>query len=259
MFTWVQDLSRQECLNLASEIEQGYLDSETPLSILNGRLGEGKSQNFKDLLAQFKNSGLIGPSVGSVFRLIAASKVENIERLPSLILSGPDVPGVPTADTSSTVQAMFRDAEEEVVLAGFSIWDGKTLFSDLADKYSRRDGLKIKFFIDVQYDQGTPRDKHLEQARAKFRKFHWPWPKLPEVFYDNRSLVAKQGDETPVFHAKIIAVDRRQLLITSANPTPRAHTTNIEVGVLLKEALLCRRVCDYFEGLKNKGILVPLF
>ena len=256
---WIQELSRQECLHLASEIEHGYLDSDTPLSILHGRVGENKSQKLKELLTQLKISGLKGSSVGVIFRLVAESKLESTELLPSLILSGPDVPGVPTADTNSTVQSMFRSAEDEVILAGFAIWDGKTLFADLAEKYSNGDKLKIKFFIDIQYDQKTPKEKHLEQARAKFRKYHWPWPKMPEVFYDNRSLEAKPGEETPVFHAKIIAVDRSQLLITSANPTPRAHTTNIEVGVLLKEALICRRVCDYFEGLKNRGILVPLF
>jgi phosphatidylserine/phosphatidylglycerophosphate/cardiolipin synthase-like enzyme len=256
---WIQELSRQDCLNLASEIDQGYLDSDTPLSILHGRVGEDKSQKLKELLIQLKSSGLAGPSAGAVFRVLAESKIESIDQLPSLILSGPDVLGVPTADTNSTVQNLFRSAEEEVILAGFAIWDGKTLFADLAERYAKGDKLKIKFFIDIQYDRKAPKDKHLEQARAKFKKFHWPWPKMPEVFFDNRSLEAKPGEETPVFHAKIIAVDRKELLVTSANPTPRAHTTNIEVGVLLREPLLCRRVCDYFEGLKNRGILVPLF
>lgn len=256
---WIQELSRQDCLNLASEIDQGYLDSDTPLSILHGRVGEDKSRKLKELLNQLKTNGLTGSSVGVVFRLVAESKLESTELLPSLILSGPDVPGVPTADTNSTVQSMFRSAEEEVILAGFAIWDGKTLFADLAERYAKGDKLKIKFFIDIQYDGKTPKEKHLEQARAKFKKYHWPWPKMPEVFFDNRSLEAKPGEETPVFHAKIIAVDRKELLVTSANPTPRAHTSNIEVGVLLREPLLCRRVCDYFEGLKNKGVLVPLF
>ncbi|MBI4623943.1 MAG: hypothetical protein HY736_12100 [Verrucomicrobia bacterium] len=56
-------------------------------------------------------------------------------------------------------------------------------------------------------------------------------------------------------HAKVVVVDRRKILITSANFTEAAHKTNIELGVLCSVPYLAERVCSYFEALRNSAQL----
>lgn len=43
---------------------------------------------------------------------------ESPEPPPELVISGPDVSGVPTADTHAVVQGLFQQAASEVVLVG---------------------------------------------------------------------------------------------------------------------------------------------
>jgi hypothetical protein len=51
-----------------------------------------------------------------------------------LVLSGPEVPGVPTADTAATVQTLIEGAQTEILLGGYTVHNGKKLFKRLADR-----------------------------------------------------------------------------------------------------------------------------
>ncbi len=48
-----------------------------------------------------------------------------------LVLSGPEVEGVPTADTAAVVQTLISEAKEEILLVGYAIHNGKKLFEPL--------------------------------------------------------------------------------------------------------------------------------
>ncbi|WP_347404745.1 phospholipase D-like domain-containing protein [Micromonospora sp. WMMD1102] len=52
-------------------------------------------------------------------------------------------------------------------------------------------------------------------------------------------------------HAKIIAADRRAALITSANLTDRALSSNLEVGVVLRDPEPVRRLVAHFTALMD--------
>lgn len=59
-------------------------------------------------------------------------------------------------------------------------------------------------------------------------------------------------------HAKILVVDRRKIFLTSANFTEAAQQRNVEMGLLCNTPHLAEQVCSYFEGLRNKQLLLPL-
>jgi hypothetical protein len=54
-----------------------------------------------------------------------------------LDVSGPDVAGVPVGDTFSAMHALVQAAAREVIVAGYSIYNGKTLFKPLAERNFR--------------------------------------------------------------------------------------------------------------------------
>jgi phosphatidylserine/phosphatidylglycerophosphate/cardiolipin synthase-like enzyme len=58
-------------------------------------------------------------------------------------------------------------------------------------------------------------------------------------------LVGKPGS----LHAKCIAVDDGQIFVSSANFTAAGQNRNIEVGLLVRSALLNERLTRFFEAL----------
>ncbi|MBN2033991.1 MAG: hypothetical protein JW836_11995 [Deltaproteobacteria bacterium] len=50
-----------------------------------------------------------------------------------------------------------------------------------------------------------------------------------------------------ILHAKCVVADRRTALVSSANFTEAAQTSNIEAGVLITYEPFVRRISEYFE------------
>lgn len=178
-------------------------------------------------------------------------------RLFDLVLSGPDLPGIPTQDTGAVVQTLIAEAQKEILLITYAIHDGAHLFQSLAARMLAIPGLKVVFCIHIGRTSGdTSSDAQIvSRYAAEFRMRHWPWRVLPKVFYDPRSLIA-HGDQRASMHAKCIVVDRRVALITSANFTEAAQGRNIEAGVLVRHEPTVRRLVDYFEGMRSQGALL---
>lgn len=105
--------------------------------------------------------------------------------------------------------------------------------------------------------------KHLDNTPASvlvcafaphFHDAVWPGERLPDVFYDPRS-VELDGRKRAVLHAKCVVVDDRWTLLTSANFTEAAQERNIEEGVVLDDRRTSERVRRHFEGLVEGGML----
>lgn len=85
----------------------------------------------------------------------------------------------------------------------------------------------------------------------------WPGERLPEVYFDPRALDL-DASQHAVLHAKCVVIDERLSLITSANFTEAAQLRNIEVGALIEERTLARRLTLQFDRLIEGGALIPL-
>lgn len=65
---------------------------------------------------------------------------------------------------------------------------------------------------------------------------------------------ADGDEEQGAMHAKCVAVDESATFITSANFTSAAQTTNVEVGVLVRDAEFTQRVGAQWRGLAARGL-----
>lgn len=176
-----------------------------------------------------------------------------------LILTGPEVPSVPLGDTSAAFSALVAEAHEEVLLVGYAVHQGARIFESLAERMAVKPELKVLLCLDVAR---RPNDTSLESEIVRrfatdFRGRQWPWSRLPEVYYDPRSLSADAGKRSSL-HAKCVVIDRRVALVTSANFTEAAHDRNIEVGVLIRHGPTACRLADYFAALMQAGKLTRL-
>jgi phosphatidylserine/phosphatidylglycerophosphate/cardiolipin synthase-like enzyme len=176
-----------------------------------------------------------------------------------LVWTGPETPDTTNRDTGVVVRELFGSAESDVLVAGFAVYQGRTVFRRLAERMEERPNLRVRLFLDVHRQ---PADTSLGgevlcRFVHNFRTQEWPGVKLPELYYDPRSLDADAVKRSSL-HAKCIVVDRRVAFVTSANFTEAAQLRNIEVGALVRSEQFASQLVRHFEILAGAGSLRKL-
>ena len=116
--------------------------------------------------------------------------------------------------------------------------------------------LRVRLFVNIHRKQrdDTADAVLLREFSDTFQHDLWPGKRLPETFYDPRSL-ATEGKARACLHAKCVIVDDRRALITSANFTEAAHQRNIEAGTVITDGNLARRLKAQFDTLVDHAAL----
>jgi phosphatidylserine/phosphatidylglycerophosphate/cardiolipin synthase-like enzyme len=176
-----------------------------------------------------------------------------------LVWSGPAAKGLANRDTGSVVRELFNSANEEVLLVGFAVHQGREVFRALAERMDGQPTLRVRMFLDIQRQLGdtSPPPVLLSEFAHRFRTREWPGGRPPEVFHDPRSLALDMVKRSSL-HAKCVVVDRQVAFVTSANFTEAAQERNIEVGVLIRSCTLAEQLAEHFEVLAVQGVLLHL-
>ncbi len=259
MFDALHNLSLATLRSLAASFRTGPLAvglSRHALAQVVGSQAAAVHKNLEELQKQ----GMAPAQIALMLDAIAESRerAADPQLLFELVLSGPEVPGVPTADTAATLQTIIENANTEILLVGYTVHNGKRLFKRLAERMDAAPTLRVMFCLDIAR---KPTDTSLasEIVRRFTREFvtkHWPGARQPEVFYDPRAL-AETWQERASLHAKCVIVDRRTAIVTSANFTEAAQRKNIEAGVLIRYEPFVLRLSAFFEAMRNSGQLRP--
>lgn len=251
-------LSESALAALATAIEAGWLGGGSPDSMFASSAGaDGALVSAR--IRSLEEAAFTPAQIARLLRAIVAGRHRDRILVPDLVVSGPDVPGVPTADTYAVVQSLFQEALNEIVLAGYAFHNGKLLFERLAEQKRLRPQLRIIFHVDVPRRAGdtSTSDAIILRYAEEFRTRHWPWQPFPEVYFDPRALNTDSHTRASL-HAKVVVVDRVKLFLTSANFTEAAQQRNIEMGLLSRAVYLAEQVAAYFEGLRQSGYLLRL-
>ncbi len=149
----------------------------------------------------------------------------------SLVVTAPHSFSINARTTMNVVQSMIEGAERNILITGYSM---SSYFSELIDiiiQKSRR-GVFVKFFI-------NDLDNHPEFEKV--------------LRYKGRFLSVygfhKEKDNMASLHAKVISVDQKQTLITSANLSYHGQQGNIEFGTLIESKQIAKQVEDVFTKL----------
>jgi hypothetical protein len=120
-----------------------------------------------------------------------------------------------------------------------------------------RGELAVRMFLDVQrarIDRSLS-GQIVQRFAQRFRTREWPGTRMPEVYYDPRSLET-DGAQRSSLHAKCVVVDRSVAFISSANFTEAAQKRNIEIGALIRSPSFAERLDSHFDALAASGIVV---
>lgn len=242
---------------LAASLESGLLSAGVT-QVGTAQAAGTDAAAVTEVLRGLAAAGMSPRQMAIVVRGIAEAHehVPKPSSLFDLVLSGPDLPGVPMADTAAVVHTMITQASSEVWLVGYAVYNGRKLFEPLAQRMAEVPSMTVKFCLDIarQHNDATPSADIVNRFARDFRSRHWPWNRLPELYYDPRSL--ETGEARASLHAKCVIVDRERALLTSANFTDAAQRKNIELGVAITHRPTIERLANYFAGLCDEGQLV---
>ncbi len=244
--------------SLAASLRDGPLSlgvSHLALGQIVGNKLEAVARDLDELSAD----DFSPPQMGILLQAVLDSRTQtgSLSEFIEVVMSGPDVPGIPTADTAATLMSIVQDASEEILLVGYAVHKGRRVFECIANRMMTVPTLRVRFCLDISR---KPSDTSLDSEIVRrfafdFRTKHWPWSKYPELFYDPRSLAAA-GPKRSSLHAKCVIIDHRIAFVTSANFTEAAQERNIEVGVLIRQESVADKIANYFNALCVRGQLV---
>lgn len=156
----------------------------------------------------------------------------------SLAVTSPPSFSIRAKSTKNTVEGMITNAKNSILITGYSLSD---YFSDLIDIIIQKSqaGVFVEFFINNIGDQKNV-DKLLRYKGRFLRIYNY----------------ASGNDRMSALHAKVISVDKKETLITSANLSFHGQEGNIELGTHIQSEQIANQVKDIFTQMVFKKIFV---
>lgn len=255
------DLSSADLSRLALALRSGRLAAPFSVVSLRRYLAEPAAGPVAAELQRLIIEGAPPGSLADWLEILCSDRALRgvADDLIDIVWTGPEPVGIVNRDTGVVVRELFAGARESVLVAGYAVYQGRSVFKELADRMERNPGLDVQMFLDVQRprdDRSSPSEL-VRRFAERFVGREWPGPRRPAVYYDPRSLETDPARRASL-HAKCVVVDRERVLASSANFTEAAQTKNIEVGLLIHNRRTAERLCDHFHGLAAAGILKPV-
>jgi phosphatidylserine/phosphatidylglycerophosphate/cardiolipin synthase-like enzyme len=212
-------------------------------------------------LAELSITGMQPRHLAMMLRLVGEERRERqrAEDSVELVWSGPEAPGAATRDTAVVIRDLFASAKRSVLVACFAVYQGRELFKVLAARMEQVPDLRVRIFLNVHHPNWpeATEPQILKHFIDTFRANDWPGTRLPDLFYDPRSLLP-DPTKRAALHAKCVVVDEDRAFITSANFTEAAQERNIEAGILLSIPAIAKALVSQFENLVATGFLARL-
>lgn len=202
------------------------------LDILLGQIQEDALSNSNNAIAAIRRRFplLSEKEAVEIHTLISAASASTSDST-SLVVTAPPSFAIKSKVTKVVVKEMLESADSSVLITGYSLSD---YFNDLVDCIIQKSqkGVFVKFFVN-NIDSQKNFDK-LCRYKGKFLKiYNYP----------------KRDDAMSALHAKVISVDKKQTLITSANLSYHGQEGNIELGTHIVSQDIAKQVEDVFTKL----------
>ena len=243
---------------LAASLRQGSLASGLTSHAVQQVVGAKTAPDVLRCLQSLGQNGWRQSQISVLAESVATARgcASDPEQLLDLVLSGPDVPGVPTRDTAVVMQTLIEKAQREIILVAYAIHNGQKLFRRLAERMAEEPDLDVWFYLNIArgYNDTSLTSEITRRFAREFLEKHWPWDVRPKLYYDPRTLEPDATGRASL-HAKCLIIDSSVALITSANYTEAAQKRNIEAGVVIRYPPCVERVTGYFRGLRESGHL----
>lgn len=214
--------------------------------LIDARPGYAVAAHAARLVASWRAEApdLPGSAVALALRGAALLHQRAKARRTELVVSGPTNASVPVRLTSSVVVQVIRAARSSLLVASFAAYGIAEVVAELRAAAHR--GVRIDLILESSVEDGGALRGGPGAATAfaalRNQATFWHWPAARR---------AAGGSPQAALHAKFIAADGEIALISSANLTDRALSHNIEVGVVIHDPDVVRRLVAHVGALMN--------
>ncbi len=219
-------------------------DSTVVAALIDARAGFAIAAPAERLASAWRHEApdLPGSAVALALRSAAVLHQRTDAQRTELAVSGPTSASVPVRLTSSVVVEVIRAARARLLVASFAAYGVAEVIAELRSAADR--GIHIDLLLESSAEdggalRGSPGAAATFAAlRDQAAFWHWPAARRPT-----------RGRSRAALHAKFVAADSAVALVSSANLTDRALTHNVEVGVVLRDPEVVRRLVAHFRAL----------
>lgn len=154
----------------------------------------------------------------------------------SLVVTAPSELSIKARSTRSVVRTLITEAKRNILITGYSM---SSYFADMTDIIidKSKKGVLVKFFVNDIKKQ--PQFDKIAMYKGRYLEI-----------YD----YTQPEDNMSALHAKVISVDQKKTLITSANLSYHGQQGNIEIGTLVESKSFAKQLEDVFTKLVFKKI-----
>jgi phosphatidylserine/phosphatidylglycerophosphate/cardiolipin synthase-like enzyme len=259
--------------DLASALEAGRLRPPFSRTAVRRHVAEAAADEVLRELAMLHSQSYTPAQAALVLRILARERRhhQQVAERVELVWSGPDAPGTSPRDTAVVIRDMCGAARRSVLIANYSfdraregeaLQRARTLWQPLAAAMDANPGLAVRIFANVER-KDDPRYPNRDAAffvnrfRSHFSAYLWPGKRLPDLYYDPRSLHDDPGQRA-ILHAKCVIIDDAQVFLTSANFTQAGQQRNLEAGLLMQDPALARDLTAQFDALARASALLRI-
>ena len=244
---------------IAAALRNGDLSPPFSAPMLPATVPADQIHAVSQSLCGLAAAGLAREHIALILDMVIADRRArpSPEEVIDLVLSGPDSAEIASRDTLVVVDELFSQATQSVMVVGYAVHQGETVFESLAKNMIKKPALAVEMFLNIQRPPGNSDSERelVDSFLGRLKREQWPQSApLPAIYYFPASLDHCSATRASL-HAKCIVADRAIAWISSANFTAAAHKRNIEVGVLLRMKSIAQRLAAHFDFLKEKKIL----
>ena len=167
-------------------------------------------------------------------------------RRSDIVISGPVSDSEAIRLTGSVISELIHDCRESLLIVSFAAFGVTEVVQELARAVRR--GVRIDLVLETTAEEGGALRGPVGAAAA-FQAIRqdatfWTWPaaRRPAI-----------GASRAALHAKLVAADQRVALLGSANLTDKALALNLELGVIIRDPEVVRRMVRHFRSLMRPG------
>ena len=199
-------------------------------------------KNIKKLFRNFDNANLRSLLIET---FLEKKLLEDIIMSKLVITSNIYHPGV--SSTFEEIFRMLRTANNKIIIVGYWVYDFPKFFETLQEIQTKN---KHSIDIEFYFDSTTKWKKSILK--------NWPIGYTPKIYGINTKQDKSKVKKMKRLHAKMIIIDDKECLITSANLTKNAMEVNIEAGIWTRDKKIVGDSINVLKQLKTDGTITEV-
>lgn len=176
----------------------------------------------------------------SIIELVCNALLEKQKERIRLVATIPPSFSLKTKRIQNIIEELIKNAQKSILLTGYSISGFISELLDLLIDKSQK-GVLVKFFLNDATNQLSV--EKLLRYKSRFLQI-----------YDYKN----KEDKMAALHAKIIMVDNKDIMISSANLSYHGMSGNIEIGTHIESSKIAKQIEELFKDLLFSNIFTTI-